>query len=255
MAPLFGMGVGVWRGGASVARALRAHDDGPFVNPSWMPHSVSEAAKRGRRHGRRPDLGARVVPPARVAAARRPRSCSSDRVPRDPADMAAGSGTCSSCCRIGIDQALRADVDPVLAVKPSGRRQRLQVGHGLPRLHLHGRAAAGRRDVPHLGQPWHARATSGCSRWPAWRPRPTSSSTSSTSARAAKSTSILSEEPHEGNWLPIAENATILVVRHFFYDWDTEVASSLSIERIGGGGRGRARRGRRRIPGQSRRAS
>ncbi len=27
--------------------------------------------------------------------------------------------------------------------------------------------------------------------------------------------------------------ATILVVRHFFYDWDAEVASSLSIERVG----------------------
>ena len=47
------------------------------------------------------------------------------------------------------------------------------------------------------------------------------------------------------NWLPIDENATILVVRHFFYDWETEVASSLSIERIGGGrsgnGSGKAR--------------
>ena len=53
---------------------------------------------------------------------------------------------------------------------------------------------------------------------------------------------ILSADPHEGNWLPIAENATALVVRHFFYDWDTEVASSLSIERIGGPqARGRAR--------------
>jgi hypothetical protein len=44
---------------------------------------------------------------------------------------------------------------------------------------------------------------------------------------------ILSEDPQEGNWLPTAGNATQLVVRHFFYDWDTEVASSLSIERIG----------------------
>ena len=53
---------------------------------------------------------------------------------------------------------------------------------------------------------------------------------------------VLSAEPQEGNWLPIAENATQLVVRHFFYDWDTEVASSLSIERIG------APRGRRGAP-------
>ncbi len=39
--------------------------------------------------------------------------------------------------------------------------------------------------------------------------------------------------PQEGNWLPIADDATQLVVRHFFYDWDTEAASSLFIERIG----------------------
>jgi hypothetical protein len=47
---------------------------------------------------------------------------------------------------------------------------------------------------------------------------------------------FLSAERHDGNWLPIADNATVLVVRHFFYDWDTEVASSLSIERLGGDG-------------------
>ena len=43
---------------------------------------------------------------------------------------------------------------------------------------------------------------------------------------------VLSADPHEGNWLPIADNATQLVIRHFFYDWDHEVASSLSLERI-----------------------
>jgi hypothetical protein len=55
----------------------------------------------------------------------------------------------------------------------------------------------------------------------------------------------LSVERHEGNWLPIAENATMLVVRHFFYDWASEVASSLSIERVGGNGRSSAGNGAR----------
>ena len=36
-----------------------------------------------------------------------------------------------------------------------GRRRDLQVGHGLPRLHLHGRGATGRRDLPPLGEPRH----------------------------------------------------------------------------------------------------
>jgi hypothetical protein len=43
---------------------------------------------------------------------------------------------------------------------------------------------------------------------------------------------VLSPEEHRGNWMPVGDDATQLVVRHFFYDWDTEVASSLRIERI-----------------------
>jgi hypothetical protein len=45
---------------------------------------------------------------------------------------------------------------------------------------------------------------------------------------------ILSADERPGNWMPIADDATQLVVRHFFYDWDTEVASTLSIERLSG---------------------
>jgi hypothetical protein len=45
---------------------------------------------------------------------------------------------------------------------------------------------------------------------------------------------ILSAEPHEGNWLPLDEGATMLVVRHFFYDWEHEVTAQLSIEPLSG---------------------
>ena len=45
---------------------------------------------------------------------------------------------------------------------------------------------------------------------------------------------ILSPDEQPGNWMKVADNATALVIRHFFYDWDTEVASSLSIEQIAG---------------------
>jgi hypothetical protein len=36
-----------------------------------------------------------------------------------------------------------------------------------------------------------------------------------------------------GNWMRIEGDHPTLTVRHFFYDWDTEVASSLRIERLG----------------------
>jgi len=45
---------------------------------------------------------------------------------------------------------------------------------------------------------------------------------------------ILSAEAHEGNWLPLDDGATMLVVRHFFYDWEHEVPVTMSIEPLSG---------------------
>ncbi|EID13469.1 hypothetical protein MXEN_10661 [Mycobacterium xenopi RIVM700367] len=45
---------------------------------------------------------------------------------------------------------------------------------------------------------------------------------------------IISADERDGNWLRIDGDHPTLVVRHFFYDWATEVPSSLRIERIGG---------------------
>lgn len=40
-------------------------------------------------------------------------------------------------------------------------------------------------------------------------------------------------EQSAGNWMRLDGDNPTLTVRHFFYDWNTEVASSLRIERIG----------------------
>ena len=45
---------------------------------------------------------------------------------------------------------------------------------------------------------------------------------------------ILSTEPHDGNWVPLDVGSTMLVIRHFFYDWESEVAADLSIEPLSG---------------------
>jgi hypothetical protein len=44
---------------------------------------------------------------------------------------------------------------------------------------------------------------------------------------------VLSPDERPGNWMRIEGDHPTLTVRHFFYDWDTEVASSLHIERLG----------------------
>jgi hypothetical protein len=45
---------------------------------------------------------------------------------------------------------------------------------------------------------------------------------------------VISEQEQPGNWLQLAADATALVVRHFFYDWDNEVPSTMSIEQLSG---------------------
>ena len=44
---------------------------------------------------------------------------------------------------------------------------------------------------------------------------------------------VLSADERDGNWMRIDGDHPTLTVRHFFYDWDTEVPSSLQIERLG----------------------
>jgi hypothetical protein len=41
---------------------------------------------------------------------------------------------------------------------------------------------------------------------------------------------LLSPRPHAGNWMPLADGASSLVVRQFFYDWETEEPAELDIE-------------------------
>jgi hypothetical protein len=41
---------------------------------------------------------------------------------------------------------------------------------------------------------------------------------------------VLSAEEHPGNWMPLDERSSSLVVRQFFYDWTAEVPADLSIE-------------------------
>jgi hypothetical protein len=44
---------------------------------------------------------------------------------------------------------------------------------------------------------------------------------------------IISTDAHERNWLRVDGDHPTLIVRHFFYDWENEVPSSLQLERVG----------------------
>jgi hypothetical protein len=206
---------------------------GSFVNPSWMPHSVGEAAKAG--DATADDLvSGRAWSHLLDALAKAAEVVTSNASGRNAADLAAGFRHLLVLLSLGADQALRAETEPVLAVSPSGVDNVYKWGMDCPDCIYTGAPLRG-------GESYRIRGNRGSARYVGLQ----------SMAGMASSANVLldeldlgpdgeveltlSTERHEGNWLPIAENATILVVRHFFYDWDTEVASSLSIERIGVG--------------------
>jgi hypothetical protein len=210
-----------------------------FVNPSWMPHSVGEAARAG-------DATAEDLVSGRAWAhlldglRRASETVLADDVPRNAADMAAGFRHLLVLLGIGLDNALREDSGSVLAVKPSSVDAIYKWGMDCPDCIYTGAGLRG-------GETYRLWGNRGTARYVGLQAMAGMASSANVLldeldlGPGGEVELILSADAHEGNWLPIAENATALVVRHFFYDWDTEVASSLSIERIGEASERRAR--------------
>lgn len=220
-----------------------------FVNPSWMPHSVGEAAKAG-------DATAEDLVSGRAwshlleALGQAADVICSNAGARNPVDLASGFRHLLVLLSLGADHALRADTDPVLAVSPSGVDNVYKWGMDCPDCIYTGAPLRG-------GETYRVWGTRGTARYVGLQAMAGMASSANILldelelGPGGEVELTLSTERHDGNWLPIAENATVLVVRHFFYDWDSEVASSLSIERIGTEGQAHDGDGHRRRNGAS----
>ena len=199
-----------------------------FVNPSWMPHSVGEAGRAG-------DATAEDLLTGRAwshlldGLRRASEVVLADQSRYNAADMAAGFRHLLVLLGIGLDNALREESGSVLAVKPSSVDSIYK--WGMDCIYT----GAGLRG----GETYRLWGNRGTARYVGLQSMAGMASSANVLLDEldlgphGEVDLILSAEPHEGNWLAIDEKATALVVRHFFYDWDTEVASSLSIERIG----------------------
>jgi hypothetical protein len=202
-----------------------------FVNPSWMPHSVGEAARAG--DATADDLlSGRAWSHLLDGLRRASTIVLSDDIPRNADDMAAGFRHLLVLLGIGLDDALREGFGSVLAVKPSGVDGIYKWGMDCPDCIYTGSGLRG-------SETYRLWGNRGSARYVGLQSMAGMASSANILldeldlGPEGEVDLILSADEHEGNWLPIAENATALVIRHFFYDWDTEVASSLSIERIG----------------------
>jgi hypothetical protein len=203
-----------------------------FTNPAWLPFSVSEAATAGTATST--DLDTGVAWNHLLEAMKRASDVVlSDAVPQGSVDMASGFRHLLVLLGVGIDELLRRGLDTVPAVKPSAMDAAFKWGMECPDCIYLGSALTG-------SETYSLSGTRGSARYVGIQVMSGMASTFNALlddfelGPDGEFELILSAEPHEGNWVPLEENTTMLVIRHFFYDWEHEVAADLSIEPLSG---------------------
>jgi hypothetical protein len=203
-----------------------------FTNPAWLPFYVSEAATAGTATSQDLESGSAwnhlLETMKRVGDV-----VLSDAVPHDPVDVTSGFRHLLVLLGVGIDELLRRGLDTVPTVKPSAMDAALKWGMECPDCIYVGSALTGTETYRLWGQ-------RGSAQYVGLQIMSGMASTFNALVDDFELEpdggfeAILSTEPHDGNWIPLDENATMLVVRHFFYDWEHEVAADLSIEPMSG---------------------
>ncbi|HEY5026218.1 MAG TPA: DUF1214 domain-containing protein [Acidimicrobiales bacterium] len=203
-----------------------------FANPAWLPFSVSEAASAGDATSQSLESG-EAWNHLLEAMKRVGEVVLSDSVPHAPVDMASGFRHLLVLLGVGIDELLRRGLDRVPAVKPSGMDAAYKWGMECPDCIYSGSALKG-------DETYRLWGTRGSARYVGLQVM--SGMASSFNALiddfdlgpAGEFEITLSAEPQAGNWIPLDEHATMLVIRHFFYDWEREVPATVSIEPLSG---------------------
>jgi len=196
---------------------------------AWLPFSIAEAALSGS--GDTPALPqawSHLLDRLRAAAV----SVESDPANRNRADLTAGMRHLLVLLAAGVDEVLRFDPDPVLRVQRTSTDDVLTWGMECPDC-IYTRA------VLRGGESYRVFGNRGTARYVGLQTMNGIAATANTlvdelSADAGGDFEVvLSADERPGNWMRIEGDHPTFTVRHFFYDWDNEVASSLRIERLG----------------------
>ena len=204
--------------------------DGPDPQ-AWLPFSIAEAALSGAASAGADLSGAWSHLLGRLKEAEQ--LVVSAPVNRNRIDYAAGMRHLMVLLAVGIDKALRVDPDPILAVDRASMDDIVTWGMECPDCVYLRATLRGWRDIPAVRQPGHRAVCRPADDGRDGRRQPTASSTNSRwmpTATSRRSCPPTSTRATGCGWH--GDHPT-LTVRHFFYDWDTEVPSSLQIERIG----------------------
>ena len=197
---------------------------------AWLPHSIVEASVTEA-------PGGDVTPSAAWAhllgkLERAAQIVQSDPASRNAADLASGMRHLLVLLAAGADEALRFDPDPILTVQRASTNDIITWGMECPDC-IYTRAAL------HGGESYRLFGNRGTARYVGLQTMDGIVSTANELVDELEVDAdgnfevILSRDERDGNWMRIEGDAPTLTVRHFFYDWDFEVQSSLRIERLG----------------------
>jgi hypothetical protein len=196
---------------------------------AWLPFSIAEAALS--EDSRDVDLTrawSYLLDRLRGAA----QIVESDAASRNRVDLAAGMRHLLVLLAAGVDEVLRFDPDPILSVQRTSTDDIVTWGMECPDC-IYTRA------VLRGGESYRLFGNRGTARYVGLQTMNGIVSTANELVDELEVDAngnfevVLSGVDRAGNWMRIEGDHPTLTVRHFFYDWDTEVASSLRIERLG----------------------
>lgn len=212
--------------------------DQPQKPAAWLPFSIAEACSDGA-HDDDVDVAegwTRLL--ERLAAAAE--LVAGSPFARNRLDFASGLRHLLVLAAMGIDEALRFDPDPILGVTRTSTDDVLTWGMDCP-------DALYTRATMRGGEIYRLFGNRGTARYVGLQTMNGIVATTNVLVDELVVDSegnfelLISGDEREGNWMRIDGDNPTLVVRHFFYDWSTEVPSSLRIERIGAGSEHRHR--------------
>ena len=205
---------------------------GAQTSQAWLPHSIAEASLAASADDQLVGLStawSHLLHKLEDAA----RTVESDPANRNRVDLAAGLRHLLVLLAAGVDEALRFDPDPVLCVQRTSTDDIVTWGMECPDC-LYTRATM------RGGESYRLFGNRGTARYVGLQTMNGITSTANELVDELEVDAdgnfevVLSADEHDGNWMPIEGAHPTLTVRHFFYDWDREVPSSLRIEHLGG---------------------
>jgi hypothetical protein len=196
---------------------------------AWLPFSIAQAALSGNGDTLElPRAWSYLLDQLRGAA----EVVESDPASQNRVDLAAGMRHLLVLLAAGIDEVLRFDPDPILCVQPTSTDDLVTWGMECPDC-IYTRA------VLRGGESYRLFGNRGTARYVGLQTMNGIVATANELVDELEVDAdgnfevVLSAEERAGNWMRIDGDHPTLTVRHFFYDWDIEVASSLRIERLG----------------------